>query len=423
MGFYHFDQIAAWTPAEVAWVDARLKFKGRIERDNWIAQADGVRGRGLTPDRSTHLTQMSHPLRVDLCVLPTRSVGAGKHLGEHQMAENMTGRRFVAITAAWTVAAILGLTVALLAVGFLGLWVAVGAIAGLGTTVVCGIFGQFLFATDFDAVLAEAPLRAQTATKRLKGARQTEIPRYNMGAPCHAGGAIHEFAVRSHQSSDRLGRRLGDRVSCDGRADDRRGLDATSGPFRGRDHLLSCFGALLSFLFLKPVGGPVEAGKMAHADPAPTVPSMTPLRSSKPAGWQQGRPRRRSCSETGARAEASARARNPSLPRSPPIPGEGTRPAALERAARWRGGRPQADQGDRTEAGEAVQQSRLLPFRPDRQLDRRRGGVGRPEPRRVQGPRDPRHWVEQARLWPRAGRRNFPRKSTKVMYTRLREGW
>jgi NADH-quinone oxidoreductase subunit E len=39
MGFYHFDQIAAWTPAEVAWVDARLKFKGRIERDGWIAQA------------------------------------------------------------------------------------------------------------------------------------------------------------------------------------------------------------------------------------------------------------------------------------------------------------------------------------------------------------------------------------------------
>jgi len=39
LGFYHFDQIAAWTPAEVAWVDSRLKFKGRIERDGWIAQA------------------------------------------------------------------------------------------------------------------------------------------------------------------------------------------------------------------------------------------------------------------------------------------------------------------------------------------------------------------------------------------------
>ncbi len=39
LGFYHFDQIAAWGPSEVAWVDARLKFKGRIERDNWIDQA------------------------------------------------------------------------------------------------------------------------------------------------------------------------------------------------------------------------------------------------------------------------------------------------------------------------------------------------------------------------------------------------
>ncbi|WP_170436902.1 NADH-quinone oxidoreductase subunit E [Ruegeria arenilitoris] len=39
LGFYHFDQIAAWTPEHVAWVDARLKFKGRIERDGWIEQA------------------------------------------------------------------------------------------------------------------------------------------------------------------------------------------------------------------------------------------------------------------------------------------------------------------------------------------------------------------------------------------------
>lgn len=39
LGFYHFDQVAAWTPLQVAWVDARLKFKGRIERDGWIEQA------------------------------------------------------------------------------------------------------------------------------------------------------------------------------------------------------------------------------------------------------------------------------------------------------------------------------------------------------------------------------------------------
>ncbi|WP_278920969.1 NADH-quinone oxidoreductase subunit E [Pseudophaeobacter profundi] len=39
LGFFHFDQIAEWGEAEVAWVDNRLKFKGRIERDGWIAQA------------------------------------------------------------------------------------------------------------------------------------------------------------------------------------------------------------------------------------------------------------------------------------------------------------------------------------------------------------------------------------------------
>ncbi len=39
LGFYHYDQIAKWTEAEVAWVDSRLKFKGRIERDGWIVQA------------------------------------------------------------------------------------------------------------------------------------------------------------------------------------------------------------------------------------------------------------------------------------------------------------------------------------------------------------------------------------------------
>ncbi len=44
LGVYHFDQIAAWTPAEVAWVDQRLKFKGRIERDDWIGQAKTMAG-------------------------------------------------------------------------------------------------------------------------------------------------------------------------------------------------------------------------------------------------------------------------------------------------------------------------------------------------------------------------------------------
>ena len=40
LGFYHFDQIAGWSVAEVAWVNDNLTgFKGRVSRDNWVEQA------------------------------------------------------------------------------------------------------------------------------------------------------------------------------------------------------------------------------------------------------------------------------------------------------------------------------------------------------------------------------------------------
>ncbi len=39
LGIYHFDQLAGLTDQEIAWVDSRLRFKGRIERDNWVGQA------------------------------------------------------------------------------------------------------------------------------------------------------------------------------------------------------------------------------------------------------------------------------------------------------------------------------------------------------------------------------------------------
>ncbi|HBV54203.1 MAG TPA: NADH-quinone oxidoreductase subunit E, partial [Rhodobacteraceae bacterium] len=39
-GVYHFDQIAAWGPAEVAWMNGNMpRFKGRVSRDKWVAQA------------------------------------------------------------------------------------------------------------------------------------------------------------------------------------------------------------------------------------------------------------------------------------------------------------------------------------------------------------------------------------------------
>jgi NADH-quinone oxidoreductase subunit E len=40
LGIFHFDQIAQWGAAEIAWIDANLKgFKGRATRDKWVAQA------------------------------------------------------------------------------------------------------------------------------------------------------------------------------------------------------------------------------------------------------------------------------------------------------------------------------------------------------------------------------------------------
>lgn len=39
LGIWHFDQVAGLKKKDIAWVDERLRFKGRIERDDWIGQA------------------------------------------------------------------------------------------------------------------------------------------------------------------------------------------------------------------------------------------------------------------------------------------------------------------------------------------------------------------------------------------------
>lgn len=48
-GFYHFDQLAAWGAQEVAWMDQNLQgFKGRVSRDDWVAQAKILAEGGTT---------------------------------------------------------------------------------------------------------------------------------------------------------------------------------------------------------------------------------------------------------------------------------------------------------------------------------------------------------------------------------------
>ncbi len=50
LGYYHFDQIAAWTPEEVAWVDENLEgFHGRVTREGWVEQARELAEEGETP--------------------------------------------------------------------------------------------------------------------------------------------------------------------------------------------------------------------------------------------------------------------------------------------------------------------------------------------------------------------------------------
>jgi predicted flap endonuclease-1-like 5' DNA nuclease len=48
-GYYHFDQIAAWTAGEAEWMDGNLEgFRGRVTRDGWVSQARILAGGGTT---------------------------------------------------------------------------------------------------------------------------------------------------------------------------------------------------------------------------------------------------------------------------------------------------------------------------------------------------------------------------------------
>ena len=49
LGVWHYDQIASWDAAQVAWVNDNLQgFKGRIARDNWVEQAGILAAGGET---------------------------------------------------------------------------------------------------------------------------------------------------------------------------------------------------------------------------------------------------------------------------------------------------------------------------------------------------------------------------------------
>jgi NADH-quinone oxidoreductase subunit E len=47
LGIYSFAQVAGWNEAERTWVDGFLNFKGRIDRDDWVKQADALARGGV----------------------------------------------------------------------------------------------------------------------------------------------------------------------------------------------------------------------------------------------------------------------------------------------------------------------------------------------------------------------------------------
>ena len=48
LGIWHFDQVAAWTHANVEWVGGYLAFSGRIDREDWVGQAKVLATGGQT---------------------------------------------------------------------------------------------------------------------------------------------------------------------------------------------------------------------------------------------------------------------------------------------------------------------------------------------------------------------------------------
>ena len=49
LGIFHFDQIADWSPENIAWIDEYLHFNGRVKREGWVEQAAILVGEGAEP--------------------------------------------------------------------------------------------------------------------------------------------------------------------------------------------------------------------------------------------------------------------------------------------------------------------------------------------------------------------------------------
>ncbi len=71
-GIWHYDQIAAWGEKETAWVNAYLAFSGRVEREEWVKQAQALAAGGET----------EFSKRVDTGKVPTSRQSKGGKSGK-----------------------------------------------------------------------------------------------------------------------------------------------------------------------------------------------------------------------------------------------------------------------------------------------------------------------------------------------------
>ncbi|MEJ0022111.1 MAG: hypothetical protein WDN76_00695 [Alphaproteobacteria bacterium] len=59
IGVFHFDQLARWTPANVAWVDQYLNLRGRIVAERWVEQAQKLALGVLATDQALSASMFS----------------------------------------------------------------------------------------------------------------------------------------------------------------------------------------------------------------------------------------------------------------------------------------------------------------------------------------------------------------------------
>jgi predicted flap endonuclease-1-like 5' DNA nuclease len=64
LGIWHFDQISAWTKDNIEWVGSYLAFPGRIDREDWVAQAKILASGGVT-EFATRVDKGEVPTSID----------------------------------------------------------------------------------------------------------------------------------------------------------------------------------------------------------------------------------------------------------------------------------------------------------------------------------------------------------------------